>query len=211
MMNKMTIDEGLRQANAGHRVRTISIHMVAQCLREARTRGYGYAVGGKVANAYKYQATTAVVAVFRDGRDYYVRFGCCDAHRHSSVVTWFGPNSERERDLESWHRSMTTQPLTYFASREREGWRKLTAQELRGLRRPDPAQQKYIDGAADVTVTIEHSLAAGNCATETLRVAGMLKRKSMNSLKLLRILQRREPHLLPFARRAVDHAARALN
>ena len=72
-------------------------------LEEARRDVYGWIVAGRVANAYKYPATTAAVAAVRlDKNRFAIRFGSINAHKGASPVSWFGPASKRDEHCRAW-------------------------------------------------------------------------------------------------------------
>jgi hypothetical protein len=189
----------ISKANYRRRVRRIDMSDVAQALREARRSGIGYVSGGTVANAYKYPASTAAVAAVRIPGGYYVRAGSHDARRGSSQVTWFGPDSCRERHLRGWREQQTRETLLAG------GWIALTPREVVGILRKRVAT---ITGAPGVTVTIEDSLAAGNCPHETRRVAEALAVDRISAPRLAQWIARHEPSLVRYAQRAIDYAER---
>ena len=197
------IEAALKRANYRRRTRTISMRDVAQVLREAGSNGLGYHSGGVVPKAYKYSADTAAVAAIRVNGVFAITFGSHDAHRSASQVRWFGPHSSKEGDLAAWFASQTLESL----QQERD-WIVLNRRDVVQIIRSQ--RQRYhaaLHNIPVVTVTREHSLACGNCQTETDRIVEALGVTEITSRRLLTYLAHHEPHLLPYARRAVDFAA----
>ena len=209
------IEWALGRVNYRRRTRTISMRDVAQVLREALHDGVGYHSGGTVARSYDYPASTAAVAAVRlDGSvaaqllgtvmdsTFAIKFGSHDAHRNASQVTWFGPHSCREADLMAWRAKQTIESL------REDDWIILARRDVvQVIRSQRHRYNALLENVPLVTVTREHSLAAGNCRTETDRIATVLGVDKISSRRLLTYLAHHEPHLLPYARRAVDYAA----
>lgn len=199
----------MRRVNSGRRIRRIDLYDIGRCIREAHSYGIGYTTGGKVANTYRYPATTAAVAVLRSGRNYYVRFASINAKRDSSIVTWFGPVSEKTIHLKAWVAKMTAYPLTYDCANVLDKrWIRLSATDLAVLRRVHTLITSDDLECPEVEVTYEDSIAAGNCRTETDRVQHSVLHDatSMSSRTLLRTIANEVPSLLRYARRAVAAA-----
>ena len=178
------IEWALGRINYRRRTRTISMRDVAQVLREAARDGVGYHSGGTVARAYDYPASTAAVAAVHlaDGTSA-IKFGSHDAHRDRSQVTWFGPRSCRDGDLPAWHAIQTVNSL------KENDWIILTRRDVvQILRSQRRRYDELLTNIPLVTVTREHSLAAGNCRIETDRIASVLGVDKISSRRLLTYL-----------------------
>lgn len=201
---KPEIVDAIRRVNYRRRTRRITESDVVQVLAEARDDGYGWMVGGKVAKAYDYPASTAAVAAIRlDKHTFAVRVGSCDAHRDASPVTWFGPSSKLDNSVCLWLNRVREDRKLLGAA-----WILLTRAEVLGMLRPrDEAIAKAVEPiiattVPDVLITVEDSLNAGNCPRVTERVARAFEFQPTNA----RTVARRFPSLLPFVRRAAQRA-----
>jgi len=172
---KANIESGIAVANKGRKVRTISISDVHQALREAQNwNQYGFVCGGVVANAYKYAATTAAVyAIQIAPKVFALVIGSCDAKRSSSETTWATGAPARSLDTQraAFGPRVPVANWQDYASRAII----LTARQVKQLLPAAPkAADLDLQGLDDVRITTEISLAAGNCQSETRRVAELV-------------------------------------
>jgi hypothetical protein len=208
-----TIPGEIARVNAGRRVRTIDMGDVIQALQEALRPdqyGYGFTSGGRVANAYGNKATTACVYAiqFVPGR-IAVRFGSIDAHKGSSETTWATGCSKR--DIEGQR--------NYFAPRTDRGpidngWIYLSvarAKKLIRMREANTPAAVAVDippELADVILTREASIAAGNCESQTDRVAQLVGKPEAKASDVARVcIEHGCQNLLPYVVRAARFAA----
>lgn len=205
------ISDELARVNAGRRVRTIDTGDVMQALREALDPNqYGFACGGRVANAYRDRATTACVYALQFVPDHIALcFGSIDAHKGSSETAW--ATGASKRDLNGQR--------DYFAPRTEapsvgSGWIYLTnAQAKRLIRRhkTKPAGIEELPAElAKVVLTRDASLASGNCQSQTDLVAGLVGKPKATALAVYRVcLQRGYANLLPYVARAARFVSNA--
>lgn len=206
-----TIQCALDAANGKRKQRTLSIREVAQVLTEAmHTKkdlamysryGYGYTTGGHVANAYGYSAATTLAFAVANGPDYIaLKIGQGDARKNSSPVTFAGPNSVRDSDCRKWAECQTLYTL--------RDWIILSRAECKlFIRSLSAMPANVLRNLPDVLVTLNDSLAAGNCRAVSERVASWFAPSSEISARTLaKVVQSREPLLIPFALRAIKQA-----
>lgn len=198
------VQEALRIVNYRRRIRSLTEDDVVQVLDEARRRGVGWHRAGTVATAYRQKASTAAVACVRVKEEFYVCFGAPDAHVHSSDVTWFGPKSRRDRDVDEWRMKVANDPEFHL-----NYWIHLSRREVLTLLQTRKAKalahlNAIIADIPDVEITVQHSLDAGNCPQETSRVA-----KAFHGMPTsARTVAAKFPELAPFIKRAAEVALR---
>ena len=196
------IQIALDTANGRSRERLLSKREIAQVLTEAMRDGYGYTTGGTVAKAYSKYGTAYSTMAFAvaNGPDY-IALRVVRNSANSSAVTWAGPSSVAEKSCRNWVARQTLYTL--------RDWIILSRAECKLFIR-SIAEAKFA-AVPDVSVTLEDSLAAGNCRTVTARVAGWCApRTEVPARTLARAIQSREPLLIPFAQRAIAQAARRM-
>jgi len=89
------------------------------------------------------------------------------------------------------------------------GWLLLSRAECRAFVRSQTNPAVTLQDVPDVPVTLRDSLAAGNCRPTSEVVAGWFSpRTEVPARELARMVRDREPTLLPFALRAISHAAK---
>lgn len=187
--------------NFRRHLRKLTEEHVIEVLDEARRRGVGWTLGGTVAKAYRQRATTAAVAAVKVGEMYFVRFGCPDAHRNASDVTWFGPRSRREFDIRQWHNEVLR------GNTKLKDWISVTRREVLTMLRARSAEARaqriaLIESIPDTIISTYHSDRAGNCPQETERVAKAFNYKPTSS----RVVAEKFPELALYIKRAAEYA-----
>jgi len=180
-----------------------------QALDEARRDGWGIRAGETVANSYGYAAYRMRLAVVRMATgDYAYRCDWGNARRGSSDCPLGGQRGGRN----GWEAR-----LARLAARRAPatGWRVIRARDVRRLlaERRATARRSALSSwpsvGHDIAVTIDDSIAAGNCERESARVATWFAGSdAVMASDLRREVLRREPELACYARRAVDVAVR---
>lgn len=202
------IEQAIERVNYRRRVRRIDETDVLEVLAEARRDDYGWMRGGVVANAYKYPAYTAAAAAIRLSEETFaVRVGSCDAHKGSSPVTWFGPQSRRDKDIRSWLEAVRKDHNRL----KNDEWLFLSRTEVltmirthQGRVRADARAKltQLLETIPDVIITVDDSIKAGNCPKETERVAKIFDYQATNA----RVVATRFPELASFVRKAALQA-----
>lgn len=205
---RQDIQIALERVNSRRRVRRISENDVIQVLDEARRSwrdgGYGVATGGVVANAYQYPATAAAVAAIRlDRHTFALRFGEINARKATSLVSWFGPRSVRHvsKWLEMVRADRSALTAWILISRV-QVLQLLRARELQAQERLNTV----LSTIPDVEITVEDSIASGNCPNETERVAVAFAHQATNA----RTVAHQFPTLVTYIKRAAETAERRL-
>lgn len=189
----LTSEQGKRKQ------RLLTAREIGQVLTEAMRDGYGYTTGGQVANSYGYPASTTLAFACANGPDYIaLKIGTGDARKNSSPVTFAGVKSSREKDCRDFVARSTLYTLRDWIILSRAECKRFI-RSIVGIKVPRNLPK--------VTVTLQDSLNAGNCQSQSMRVAGWFKAPAIQSATLVRTIARREPLLLPFALRAVKQAA----
>lgn len=197
------------------RRRTLDAGDLRQVLLEAQRTGMGSRCGGHVANSYGYPASTMRMAAFRlpDG-DYAVKTDWGNATKSSASVPIYGGDRALRKfvedvrsgkcGIEGKDHGLEGASWTRLARRDVH---RVLAQARRAAREDRGRQWPESEAPETVVVTREDSLAAGNCASETERVAAWFHgRTAVSAAELRAVILRREPTLVAFARRAVAQA-----
>jgi hypothetical protein len=209
----------LAAANGRRRERLLNADEVAQVVREALTDGIGYTDGGNVPNAYAYAATKTVATAVAVGDLVAIGVTTTSAHR-GSPVTWIGCAGTHPTTLKKYvsrlnalrgddaiNAALAWADLT-ITRRQAQTWLRSLAQQEATAR----AALTAIHGSPsapppNVSVTLAHSLEAGNCGTVSRRVAKWFPgRSAVPAAELLAEIDSREPTLRSFAVRAIARA-----
>lgn len=198
-------------ANGSRRTRTISYSQAIQAVREALVDGWGYVAGDTVANSYGYAAVRTVVfsACSPDRGLVRISVSVRRATRSSGVFPFSKmTRGSRPEKIQAAAESWVTGPCgpDDLVITRRQARALVLAQDR------EDAERALADVPADmlgsdIPVTVQDSIAAGNCQRETARVAAWFPgRESVPAGELLALLARRAPGLISFAVRAVRAA-----
>ena len=200
------VEQILAAENGRRRTRTCHWLHAQQVIREAMENGYGYVNGGHVAAAYKYRAYTTCIFAWRCDAGIAIKVGTANAVNGSSPVTFAGIASKRERHILEFVAAHQDGRTANIIIPLREAVR-LARREVR-ITATDRARMRALP---NVLVTTADSIAAGNCASQTAKVASWFPgRTEVPARRLVARIDRKAPQLLPFAFRAVQTAARRL-
>lgn len=188
------------------RVRVVMPADVTQVLREAHVSGYGNRAGGTVANCYNYPASRMRLSAVRghDG-NYYVFADWGNAKKSTSSIPEPLPRQYRLNEIAYTAKLQDTAPkLAEHAIAI------LPASEIRRLLSEDRQRAKdkilWTHPQAQVIVTTEDSLRAGNCRAETDRVQKAIGKTQITAPALRKWITRHQPHLAPYANKAIEAA-----
>ncbi len=190
------------------RMRVLDARDLLQVLEEARRTEYGLRTGACVANKYGYPAhRMRLVAIRRRTGSYAVLADWGNAKKGSSNCPLGGQQSVWEQTL-SREKIKLDPRLSWWIIPRREVERALAERRLVARREAEehwPAENY----PPDLLITVEDSLAAGNCAIESARVAAWWPAgtTAVSAADLRRAILIREPTLTRYAIRAVEAAA----
>lgn len=167
------ITKALSAANGRRRERTLTMADVAQALRESLIDdpsagyGFGYVNGGTVANAYGYPAFQTKIVATRRRREIRLRIFQDRANKGSGTGLPFNRNATDATAREAID-ARHSNPIVAF------GQIRLTTRDARRLieRYEIASDPVGVDTGLDLdaVISVEASLAAGNCERETARV-----------------------------------------
>ena len=211
------VDVHTDRANGKRRTRLIGPLAVAQALREALASfdSYGFVGGGRVANAYQYPASqSAVYSIQIAPKVLAVVFGEIGAKGGVSETTWatgcsrkdiagqrlsFGPQA---RDF--------SQRYPHLIVSSNIAWRFIHSLEPAVInKRAAEAAERESRSYQNVLLTEDLSLKAGNCFSQTHRVAELIGKPAATVAEVLAALAAANmTHLESFVLRAARFAAR---
>lgn len=196
------LDSAIAKANGTGRQRLLGRAEVAQVITEAMRDDYGSTNGGSVARAYSKNgniALTSVAFAVANGPDY-IAVKLSRINALASAVTWAGP--DRINNCMAWVAKQTLYTL--------RDWIILSRAECRLFIRSVTAVTTTISGESQgLLVTLADSLAAGNCQSQSERVAGWFAgRSEVPAKELMTTVAKREPLLITFVHRAIAVAER---
>lgn len=133
-MSVNTIQGLLTLANGRMRERTLDLDDVCKAIEEAAKGGWGWVTGGMITvKSYKYQANSVACAAIKIGKHIYIRIATINAK--GSPVTWWGPHSMRNADIEAWVTHMRTWPLNEFDMLLLDRWTRINLKDVRAARK----------------------------------------------------------------------------
>lgn len=204
---KEKVEQALNKVNGQRRERTLQWEDVVQAIRECLKKDVGTVSGETVARSYKWQAIRTCVEVTRIDKLLKVDIGLADAHRKGASAPRWG--IERvlvsRRVAWTWVREIDRAYANLKKAQEEQD-RRTKAENAMKFRIDQLMEDTSFLGCT--AVTMNHSLEAGNCEPETSRIAKTYfpGQPSVLAIDLLRVIRDKEPHLTPYALRAVRRA-----
>ena len=225
---KSKIEKRIVQVNGKRSERLIGMADVIQALREAtETESYGATTGGYVAKSYKFAAVTSAVYALEFAPGHVVlALDTINAHG-ASETKWatscssndiqgqklaFGPRTDIWPNFNIFMTRRQALALTAESRKASAESRKASAARDKQAKREAAAKAKreaaaMIAEIPSVALTAEISLAAGNCKSQTARVAKLVNRSHMNARDLASFLVRKGlRNLVPYVARAANYA-----
>ena len=204
---RANIEAHLAIANDGRRVRTINYREAVQAVREALADGWGYVSGGTVAAAYRYPASQTQVGAMAYGSAVVVRILETMASRGTGLPLPWRRNTSADKIAKIIAETIWTPAARGEIRLSRRQAVALVADDDREQAAVALARVPEAVRSSTVPVSVAHSLAAGNCERETLRVAAWFGgRATVPACELMDMVSHRSPALISFASRAIEYA-----